>query len=442
MSKEKFLTQFFTSLNEKDIDYFVIGNYQYLPNHTGGSDLDLYVNEKFVVLVNKIIKQLVISSKCSIVSYYTNTSALFFRIYSETGQWGLQLDVLYKPFFYQNKPYFPIKEAKGKIILHNNIKVLDSQFSEMLGFVKEVVHNGWAKDKYVNGFLKQYKSKPKHYESILKDFYGIAFVEILNDVCTTKELSEKTKALQTIALKRLYPSFLSKLKLIFLKISYLKRIVNKTGYTIVFLGTDGSGKSTIIDAITPLLNEAFHDSVYYEHMRPNKLPSIARLLGKKEDFSSPVVDPHAQNSSGFIGSIFRFSYYYLDYTLGYFLKVYPKKALKSCVWIFDRYYYDYLLDQKRARIKLPTFLIKLSAFFLPKPDMIICLGTDAEKIYARKPEISFQEVKRQVKDLKKFSTQNKRAIWIDTGVDVETSKRECLKYITHFMEKRFKYLHH
>jgi len=215
---------------------------------------------------------------------------------------------------------------------------------------------------------------------------------------------------------------------------------NQESLAIAFLGTDGSGKSTIIDAIRPYLNQAFDGKFYYEHMRPNKFPSIARLMGKKEDFITAVTDPHAQKPSGFFGSLFRFSYYYIDYTLGYFLKVFRRKKSESCVWIFDRYYYDYLLDQKRARIHLPQSLIKLGAFFIPKPDIIICLGTDAEKIYARKPEISFQEVERQVKALKEFSSQNKRAVWIDTGVDIETSKQACLEHITDFMANRFKHL--
>ena len=59
------------------------------------------------------------------------------------------------------------------------------------------------------------------------------------------------------------------------------RLLKHPGFTIAFIGTDGSGKSTIINKISPILNQAFHKSIFYEHMRPNKLPSLAKLFGKR-----------------------------------------------------------------------------------------------------------------------------------------------------------------
>lgn len=61
----------------------------------------------------------------------------------------------------------------------------------------------------------------------------------------------------------------------------LKRFIHPIGYTIAFMGTDGAGKTTVINAVTPILNEAFHKGVHYEHMRPNCLPALAVLFGKK-----------------------------------------------------------------------------------------------------------------------------------------------------------------
>ena len=206
------------------------------------------------------------------------------------------------------------------------------------------------------------------------------------------------------------------------------------------MGTDGSGKSTIIENIKPPLIDGFHNAIYYEHMRPNKLPSIARLLGSKEEFNSPVTNPHGSKTSGFLGSLFRWSYYMLDYTFGFYLKIWPKKAIRSCVWIFDRYYYDYLIDPKRARIKLPQWIIKFGQLLIPEPDLIICLGTDAQVIHERKPELTLEEVERQVCALKKFCESHKRAVWIDTGKDIDTSTSDAIEAIINMMAKRFEAL--
>ena len=84
----------------------------------------------------------------------------------------------------------------------------------------------------------------------------------------------------------------------------------------------------------------------------------------------------------------------------FLFKSLAKKAIRCCVWMFDRYYYDYLIDPKRGKIKLPRWLLKLGQFFIPEPDMILCLGTNAESIHRRKPELTLIEVERQVVELK------------------------------------------
>ena len=214
----------------------------------------------------------------------------------------------------------------------------------------------------------------------------------------------------------------------------------KNKVTIAFLGTDGSGKSTIINAVIPILNEAFHSGVHYEHMRPNYMPSLAVAMGKKRKVEPVTVctDPHAGKPSGFLGSLLRLNYYMIDYTYGYFRKIYLDKSVKTHVWIFDRYYYDYLIDPQRGRIQLPEWMIRFYGLFVPTPDIIICLGTDAKKIHERKPELPLEEVERQVNKLQNFARKHKKAVWIDTGCSIEESTKQTMDAILSIMTKRFK----
>ena len=216
----------------------------------------------------------------------------------------------------------------------------------------------------------------------------------------------------------------------------------KKSYSIVFLGTDGAGKSTIIDKIIPVLKNNFNNNVFYEHLRPNLIPPLSRFKGEKKEkgISTPVIDPHSKPTSGKIVSLFRFSYYLVDYIVGYWLKIIPRKLTKPCVWVFDRYYYDYLIDQKRLRINLPKWIIKTGNVIIPKPDLIICLGTDPQNIHIRKPELTLQEVIRQVSELKKFCDSNKRAVWIDTGSSIEESSIETINAINKIMNSNFEFV--
>ena len=237
----------------------------------------------------------------------------------------------------------------------------------------------------------------------------------------TFTIEKKAKDLSDYFSKSIFPKLINK------NLDSIKP--NVSVYTIAFMGTDGSGKSTIIKQITPFLNKILDNRVYYDHMRPNKIPSLASLFGKQQNFSDHISNPHESSTSGFIGSLARWLYYMLDYSLGFYIGKCQKKNIGNSVWIFDRYYYDYLIDSKRARIKLPKWILKLGQFLIPEPNIILCLGTDAESIYSRKPELTLKEVERQVDALKKFSESHKRAVWVDTGKDIETSTNDAIEVI-------------
>ena len=174
-------------------------------------------------------------------------------------------------------------------------------------------------------------------------------------------------------------------------------------------------------------------------MRPNHIPSLAVFMGKKkaDEPSTVCSDPHGSKPSGFVGSLSRVSYYMVDYTWGYFRKVFLDKAFKTHVWIFDRYFYDYLIDPRRARVSLPRWILKSFAFIVPTPDIILCLGGNPQKIYERKPETSLEEVIRQTEALKKFCNNNKKAVWVDTTTTPQESVDCAMDAIMAMMESRF-----
>lgn len=190
----------------------------------------------------------------------------------------------------------------------------------------------------------------------------------------------------------------------------------KKNHVIVVEGTDGSGKSFIISKITPWLEKEYNKTVVYNHLRPNWLPDIAIVLGKRSrsDNNNVVTNPHEGKQSGSIISFLRWGWYMLDYTIGHCLMKWKYRNDIGNVFIFDRYYYEFYLDQKRSHVKLPFWLIRLGEKLLPKPDLILCLGGDPEIIFKRKPETTLEEVALQTSLLQKFCKNRKTAIWVDT----------------------------
>lgn len=191
---------------------------------------------------------------------------------------------------------------------------------------------------------------------------------------------------------------------------------------IAFLGTDGSGKTTIMQAVLPSLEKRIGRRFIIHHLKPDLLPPLGRLRGIKHDTGWVCTNPHGSKPSGFIGSCFRLIYLMLDYVLGYWFKVRSNiRSSDVAGWIFDRYAYDMLIDPHRFRLKLPQWVVRMALAIIPNPDVVLCLGGDAEKIHARKPETSLEEVQRQVSELKKFCDGNNRAVWIDTTTSIEAS---------------------
>ncbi len=434
MTKCSFLTTFFETLNREDVDYFVLGTYKNLPQDTGGSDIDIVVSENQVQIVEQTLRKLYGKSELKLVSYYENFNTLFYRLLSIN--WGIQIDVFYKGLCYKGIEYYPIYLLKPHIINFNNIKVLDEKLGFYVDYFKEILHNGVAKEKYRKAVVDLIQSDENTYREEIKKIYGIEAVKLVCSNLTCEKLNIIGKELQQIIRKRILQRHSFQVAKVQLKL--LTRLFSTApGYVIVVEGTDGSGKSTIINSITPILNEAFHNGVVYNHLRPNLIPNISVLLGKKDKEEAKVVnsDPHGQKISGVFGSIFRWGYYMLDYTFGYLKKVWPVIHSKSKVFLFDRYYYDYYIDQKRSRTSLPRWIIAFGEYFVPRPDLILCLGGEPSLVFKRKPETSLEEVERQTNVLKSFSQQRKNAVWIDTTIPIDESINETMTAIVNMMNR-------
>ena len=341
-------------------------------------------------------------------------------------------------FSNQGQIYYPTIYLKQNVFLHNGIvKVLDYHVGYYLDFFKEVINIGKSKDKYVKGFLEEYTNNRCNREKELESLYGRSFTKTINE-----NLSE-------IKLKKIIPDLRHQmidwihrndcLQRIKIRIESFARIFHCPGYVIAVEGTDGSGKSYIINTITPILNEAFHKGIEYRHLRPHVLPDLGILTGKKREGTNVAVvsNPHAQKPSGLLNSLVRWGYYMIDYTFGYMRLVWPQIHTKSKVFIFDRYYYDYYIDPIRAHISLPNQIFRFGEFFVPKPDLILCLGGTPETIYARKPETSLDEVRRQTIALQNFCKKRSKAVWVDTTLDPSDSVSTAMKSILSVMSKRF-----
>lgn len=438
VTKKEFLYQLFGELEQEQLDYFVIGDYQSLPEDTGGSDIDMVVSMSDAITIQNLMMERALKSGLVLASHYKNDDVRMYRFLAS--DWGVQIDILVNGVFYRGTSYYPLDRLKNHIVFHRGIRVLEQQYGFCFDFFKEMLHKGHSKPKYCEAFLSAVKEDAEKVKEEVTFCYSLATWNMVSQLHSTEQLNSSGRQIRSLLLQSMKSTSFFMRKIVY-QCKRLGRLFQpRPGNVIVVEGTDGSGKSAIINAITPWLNEGFHNSVVYNHLRPHLLPDIAVLFGRRDanEKVEVVNHPHAGTTSGFAGSLVRWLYYMHDYTWGYLIKVWSHIRIRSYVYIFDRYYYDYYIDPRRSSTKLPYQILRLGEYVIPNPDLILCLGGDPEKIYARKPETSLEEVTRQTEELKRFAAKRKNAMWIDTTQPIENSINDAKSAILAMMSTRFK----
>ncbi len=172
---------------------------------------------------------------------------------------------------------------------------------------------------------------------------------------------------------------------------------------VAVLGTDGTGKSALIAALTEQLAPAF-DGVHQFHLRPR--------LVRPQPAKGPW-QPHMRPPYGRLMSLVKLAGMLADYTAGYRARLRPLLRRRALV-LFDRYYDDILVDPLRFRYRGPLWLARLTARLIPRPDLFLVLDCDEAGLMARKPELPPAELRRQIAAYRILAARLPNAVLLDT----------------------------
>ena len=182
--------------------------------------------------------------------------------------------------------------------------------------------------------------------------------------------------------------------------------MKKKNKIIVFLGVDGSGKSTIIKSLVK--NNKNFETIHL----------VPRLFLNKYN---KVIKPHNKKKRGKLFSFLKMIYWILSYYLFEIVNINKDKT-----FLFDRHIYDVIVDPLRYRFSLSKKLTLKIISLTRKPDIIILMTGDPKKIYLRKKEVKLNDLtilnNRYINFIKQF--ENK--IILNSLGNLKTNEKKIL----------------
>ncbi len=203
------------------------------------------------------------------------------------------------------------------------------------------------------------------------------------------------------------------------------RISRPAGLHVVFLGPDGSGKTSVITRAMQDLQPVFARSARC-YLFPVPLEDHNR---------PPSTDPQGLPPWSTVASVAKLGLWLCRYWGGWFGNVMIAKT-RATVFYFDRYYDDILVDPRRYRYGGPMWLARLVRKCIPQPDLTILLDAPADVIWQRKREVPIEETARQRAAYRDLVKDMKDGIVIDATQSVDAVVADTRKAVMHFMAKR------
>ena len=181
------------------------------------------------------------------------------------------------------------------------------------------------------------------------------------------------------------------------------------GGTVVLAGPDGTGKSSIVTWMKQRLGA---DRVVYLWQRPAILPR------RSPEGTGEPTTPHAAGTYGRALSWVKLIYVFLDYQLGWLIRVWPH-ARSGGITMIDRGWWDMAVDEKRYRFRMSPKVFEVLGRFIPRPDLVVVLHAPADVIVARKSDLEPAEVERQIRRWREVLPSRVARVYIDTSVTLD-----------------------
>ena len=260
--------------------------------------------------------------------------------------------------------------------------------------LENLVYHGKVKDKYRSSIATGFRAEPAEALELLGRTWGVGHAQFLVAAAAAENwtaIEGRTRALRRALILRQEARrpCRSAASLLAEAARFARRAARPAGLTVALCGADGSGKSTAARALIEALRPTFSPQNGRQfHWKP------PLFSAKRRAERGPTTSPHAAPPRNRLVSLFFFGFHWLEFFLGWPLCAKPA-TFRGGLVLIDRFYYDFFVDQRRYRLRVPRGLVELGYRFLAKPDLVLLLDAPVEVLQSRKQEVPPAETQRQ-----------------------------------------------
>ena len=427
-------------LEEAKIKYFILRNYEGLPENNNSKDVDIIIEPGKFKDVQELFIEVLRANNIS--NYYQmdfERAHCCFGIDVEK-KFAIHLDFIEG---YANKGYefVSFEELYANTVMYKTFRVLNDSYDSCILLLYKLIGCKQLKDKYQEKIYRDFTAKGSNCSAVIKNIVGEKLGDEISSLIISNsfdKLLAMANDIDKVSKRRIFcrkpvATLIGMFKFYWEKFVNMVICPASKQHLIAVEAPDGTGKTTFIDALRIKISEYFvtdieKTTVY--HFRPTFLANLgavgerAGVMKQDKDFTNP----HRAKPANPISSLLRYIYYWMDYVIGVPIIV-RKGAQFDHFPIFDRYIYDFIVDPARTRINLPRWVRVLFAHLVKQPRLIFVLSADVETIYERKQELSKEEIDRQLKEFRKLGNLGDHVHFIDAKKSPDEMTDEAIRII-------------
>jgi thymidylate kinase len=422
----------FNRWRSEGIAFLVLRNYENLPEDTT-NDIDVLVSPEQLAEAESLLVEAAREAGYHLHNRveFSPVSLFFFRPQSLT---QVQVDL------FHNLEWRTLRLLSVRAVLDWRIErglfaVSHPVHEAVTCLLTRQIYHGYVKEGYKPKIQETTRIYPEEVRTVFRRMFGRNVAVQLTQAILQGDWTRTERLTRAMRWQLVWRRLLwLPLSTVILVWNDLKRFAGRwlrpPGISIVLLGADGSGKSTVADGLSERLHHTFKpDKSLRVHWKP------AVFLRRRRAERPLTTEPHRHPPRGGMASLLVLAYHWLEFLAGAVLQFHPALFRNGLVLI-DRYHYDFEVDPRRYRLQVAPGVVRHLFRLLPQPDLVFLLDAPPEVLQARKREVTLDETRRQREAYRVLAARLPNAKIIDCTQSVEFVVRDIASHVLEYLERR------